>query len=519
MISGRRDILMLKRMNRKQLIVKYICVFMCLVLTAAGSAAVFAEEEGAEEAALEAAVGEAVAEVVAAVEGAEGTAEAESAPAPETVVSSVIRTNELEGWPDAADKASDYLCLLDTTTDTVLIDKNMDLQTSPASLTKLMTILVALENGNLDDKVTMTQTGVDYAVAGSANLYTVVGEEFTLRDMLYGIMLASANDMAEQVAEYVGGGSVDNFVAMMNEKAEALGCTGTHFVNATGMPADGQLSTAHDMAIICEEALKNPTFKEIASAKTYTIPATTTYAPRELTNNFPLFADPATYKIKGVYGGKTGYTDAAQNCLAAFCDRSGRGQICIALHCNDLAAMIDDADKAFQYGYYKWKLRQVTPPEGQELAAGGSVLTPKKKEIEDCTTTETVSDEADGRERVDTVYYWSGVPVGTSSILRVKPTPEPTSVPEPVVQETAVSAAAPAAGTESMTALPAAATPEPQTSEKIQAAEPKAVLMVTLPFGISMNRSSFIAIAVLSLLILLGIILILLTAVFRKHNE
>ena len=149
MISGRRDILMLKRMNRKQLIVKYICVFMCLVLTAAGSAAVFAEEEGAEEAALEAAVEGAEGTAEAAAEGAQ--AEAESAPAPETVVSSVIRTNELEGWPDAADKASDYLCLLDTTTDTVLIDKNMDLQTSPASLTKLMTILVALENGNLDD--------------------------------------------------------------------------------------------------------------------------------------------------------------------------------------------------------------------------------------------------------------------------------------------------------------------------------------------------------------------------------
>ena len=583
---------------------------------------VYAEDGAAEEVAQEAA--EEVAAEAAVPEMAAPIDEPVAAPA-ESVVSSVIATNEIDGWPKASEKESDYVCLLETATGTVLINKNMDAQSSPASLAKIMTILVAIEQGNLNDKVTMTQTGVDLAVAGSANLYTEVGESFTLRDMLYGVMLASANDMAMQVAEYVGGGSVDNFVAMMNEKAEELGCTGTHFVNPTGLTADGQVSTAHDLAVICAAALENPEFRDIASAETYTIAASEIYAPRELVNNFPCISDPENYRIDGVYGGKTGYTDAALNCIAAFCNRSEREEVLVALHSPDMAKSVRDASESFKYGYNKWKVRKVKPAKGEELLSGGKVVLPKKKKVKDCEKNETATDADGGMEQVETTYLWSGVPVGTSTILRVKPTPAPTSAP-------AVTEAAPAAlptdstgtgfplaattgegfsglsealnggaaagtpsGNGAETAAPGAATqavpagaeagtadvagtvagapnaagtqvgmqdaagvpavgtqdaagaqagtqnaaggqavgtqdaagaqagvqgaPQVQTTDTAEAPETKAAQKVSLPLGVTMNRNAFIAIAVLSLLILLGIILILLTAVFRRGKD
>ncbi len=329
-----------------------------------------------------------------------------------------IRTNNLDGWPKASEKLSDYVCVLDTSTDTVLIDKNMDVMTPPASLTKIMTTLVALENGNPDDRIRMTEAGLKYAASGSSNLYTTEGESFLLKDMLYGVMLASANDMATQVAEHIGGGSVDNFVAMMNDKAAELGCTGTHFINACGMPAEGQVSTAHDMAVISEEALKNEVFREIVSTMSYTIPATEIYAAREITNHHPMLSNPETYPLEGVIGGKTGYTDAAGNCLATYCERDGRLIICVTMHADGIGNCLYDTMKCYKYAYGKWALKKVKTRKGEELIGGGEVLVPKKKKVRNCEKTETVTGTDDGRERVDTVYYWSGVPVGTSSVIR-----------------------------------------------------------------------------------------------------
>ena len=438
-----------------------------------------------------------------------------------------IITNRTEGWPKASEKDCDYVCLYDTSTDTVLINKGMDVQTPPASLTKIMTVLVALERGNLDDMVAMTQTGVDFAVSGSSNLYTVLGESFTLRDMLYGTLLASANDMATQVAEYIGGGSVDNFVAMMNERAKEIGCTGTNFVNACGMPADGHVSTAHDMALISAEAIKNDTFREMVSTVNYTIAATDIYAAREITNHHPSLASPDAYGFQGVIGGKTGYTDAAGNCLVTYVERDGRLIVCVTMHGDGIGACLQDTSEMITYAYVKWVLRNVKPKEGEELVAGGKVLTPKKKKIKNCDKNETVTDNGDGREKVENVYLWKGTEVGRATILRPKPTPVPTETPTP--QPAAPETGAPQ-GTESTAGTGYGAffgesgaenaqtgtAANALTTDKAQAAQAEEAPKVQLPFGITMNRAPFISIAVLALLILLGIILILLTIALRK---
>ena len=163
--------------------------------------------------------------------------------------------------------------ILEDSTGTTLYAKNMDEVLYPGSTVKIMTCLLALENSNLTDEVTMTATGVSGVTDGGANISAQLDEVFTMEQCLYAIMVASANDIALQVAEHIGG-SVENFVAMMNTRAAQLGCTNTVFTNPTGLPDENQHTTAHDMALIMKAATENPSFSPIASANTYTIPAT-----------------------------------------------------------------------------------------------------------------------------------------------------------------------------------------------------------------------------------------------------
>ena len=524
------------KINRNRLPALFWALVLCAVMiSGAMPAAVFAEASGeeavyeeaaaddasgedAEAGAEEGAADEAAADEAATADAAEtASGAAAEAAQTETAAGDGIAGNSIEGWPSAKAKLSNYICVYDTTTGTVLMDKNMDVQTPPASLTKIMTVLIAIENGDLNADVAMTEAGLALAVAGSSNLYTVDGESFKLKDMLYGIILASANDMATQVAEYIGGGSVDNFVAMMNERAKELGCTGTHFVNACGMPAEGHVSTAHDMALIAEAAFRNETFRDIIGTASYTIPATAIYAPREITSGHPALSDPEGHKLKGVIGGMLGYTDAAGSCMITYAKRSGRTVICVALHAPDADSAFDDTSAAFSYAYKKWKLRSLEVADGEELAGGGKVLTPKNTKIEDCEKEETVTDNGDGRDKIETTYLWAGVPVGTSTVLKTH------------VAEAAASSVS--SGTESaesggmnvLESLAESAEAEPEkpletaVTDTAVRNEAEAAPQVQLPFGITMNRTSFISIAILALLILLGIILILITIAVRKR--
>ena len=502
-------------------------MFALSALTISAFAEEGAQDAGAPVSSEAAAVEEAPAASAETTEPAAEAAEEEEEDAAEAETASSgddpILTNRLPDWPKAKAKKSDFVCLYDMSTGTVLLNKSMDVATPPASLTKIMTTLIAIENGNLDDQVAMTEAGLALAVAGSTNLYTVEGESFRLEDMLYGIMLASANDMAQQVAEYVGGGSVDNFVAMMNERAKELGCTGTVFVNATGMPEPGQVTTAHDMALICAAAMKQKPFRKIAKAVNYTIPATAIYAARELITQHPALAEPSSVSIPGVTGGKTGYSDDAGSCAATFAKRDGRNVICITLHADDLPTAMSDTKSAFNYAFKKWKLRELKLEENEELTDGGKILTPVKRTVSECEKQETVTDNGDGREKVETVYLWSGVPVGTSTVLRA---PVAESEPEAAVSSGSAPAEAAAESGAASLAEPAAETPLAETSEApaaemttetAEATAVQAAPTVQLPFGVTMNRTSFISIAVLALLILLGIILILLTIALRKR--
>ncbi len=300
-------------------------------------------------------------------------------------------TSEDSSWPAKPDINSEAYVLMDYDTGNIICQKDMNKKMYPASITKIMTCLLAVENGNLDDTVTMTQTGVDYAVDGSSNLYTQVGEQFVLRDMLYGMMLKSANDIATQIGEYIGGGDLSHFIDMMNERAKEIGCTGTHFNNACGMPDENHYVTAHDFALIFQEALKNDTFREVISTAYYTMPATNMCSEtRELYNHHAMLTD-ERFAYDGVIGGKNGYTDDAGYTLVTGAERDGRTLIVVTLKATDVGSALNDHINLFDYGFDNFQ--NVEAMSGDEVSSGGTITIPNDATVDDCSYEDTTDDD------------------------------------------------------------------------------------------------------------------------------
>ena len=216
--------------------------------------------------------------------------------------------------------------VIDAASGRVLLSHNADAALPMASTTKVMTALLAIESGNPEDPVTCSRTA--FGVPGTS-IYLSEGETLTLRDMLYGLMLASGNDAATAIAEHIGG-TVEQFCAMMTARAAELGCTSTHFLTPHGLPCEGHYTTAHDLALIAREAMTHPTFREIVGTSRATIPWEGRNYDRVLNNKNKLLT---TYE--GATGIKTGYTKKAGRCLIFGAARDGMEIIGVVLNCPD----------------------------------------------------------------------------------------------------------------------------------------------------------------------------------------
>lgn len=281
-----------------------------------------------------------------------------------------VESNAWKDWPQAPDIKSGTGIVMDAKTGTVLYDKGMDDQRYPASITKIMTTLIALENAPLDTPVTFTATGMADAYAGSSNINPVLGETFNLEQCLYMIMLKSANDVATQVAEVVGG-SVASFVDKMNAKAAEIGAVNTHFSNASGLFAADHYTSAHDMALITQEALKNTTFTKIASTCSYTVPATNMSAARTYQNHHVMMnKDDHTYYYDGCFGGKTGFTDESRNTLVTFVNKNNLELIVVIMYSPDGVVMFQDTKLMLDYVYTNFKLGS----KGELMSTGGDYV-------------------------------------------------------------------------------------------------------------------------------------------------
>lgn len=238
--------------------------------------------------------------------------------------------------------------LYDVTHNVFLYEKNGDTRYYPASITKILTALLVLENCNLTDTVTFSKTAVTNLESGAVNLGLQEGDRVSVKDCLYGLLLKSANEVANGLAEHVGG-SISGFAEMMNAKAKALGCTDSNFVNPNGLNNSNHYTTAHDMALIAKAAFANEKLCEIASTTSYKFPATKGSPERTITMGHRMLYSNDYRYYKGIVGGKTGYTSLAGNTLVTCVEKDGVRMVAVILksqgtHYTDTKALLD-------YGY------------------------------------------------------------------------------------------------------------------------------------------------------------------------
>lgn len=268
--------------------------------------------------------------------------------------------------------------LIDVTSGRILYSKDGDKELRIASLTKIMTAIVAIEEGRLDEKVKVTSSA--FAKEGSS-LYLKLGEEMTLENMLYGLMLRSGNDAASAIAEHIGG-SEEGFVLLMNRKAEQIGLTHSHFMNPHGLDADGHYSTANDLAKLTAYALHNPVFKRIVATENKSAPN-----PNESWEYSWHNKNKMLRLYEGADGVKTGYTKKAFRCLVSSATRDGQQLAAVTLNdgddWNDHARMLD-------FGFEHFPLVEIAeqeqPVQNMELVTGRGFKYPLAKGEEEYLT-------------------------------------------------------------------------------------------------------------------------------------
>ncbi len=255
-------------------------------------------------------------------------------------------------WPSAPGISSDGGIIMDADTGTVLYSKNINTEMYPASITKLMTVLLVLENCTLDQTLTFSKNAVFNIEFGSNHIGMNVGEQITVEEALYGILLESANEVSNGVGELIAGDQ-DKFVEMMNKRAQELGCKHTHFMNANGLHDKQHYSSPYDMALIARECLKHPDFKRIAGTRAYQLqPTNKVNEVRYLNNQHKMF-EGRKNAYEGFECGKTGFTNQALNTLVTIAKRDNMELICVTMHGN--LTQYTDTATLLDYGFKNYK--------------------------------------------------------------------------------------------------------------------------------------------------------------------
>lgn len=263
---------------------------------------------------------------------------------------------ETTEYPDDPTRAPDLVAnaaiVMDAASGQVLYEKNSEEKKYPASITKILTVLIALEhNVDFNATVTMSENAIWGVERDSTLIGLDVGEQVTVKDLVYATMVKSANECAYALAEYVAG-DIESFAKLMNERAAEIGCKNTHFVTPNGLHDEDHYTTAYDMALITKEALKNDTFREIAGTLNYTVPATNlTEETRPLWNGNKMINPAEPYYYEYCEGGKTGYTMKANNTLMTFAKKDGLELICVIMDCDGAKYAYSDTKALYNYCY------------------------------------------------------------------------------------------------------------------------------------------------------------------------
>ena len=260
--------------------------------------------------------------------------------------------------------ASQTAVLMDADTGVVLYEKNMHDTMYPASITKIMTAMLAIQHLEPEQVLTVSQTAVNAVPRTSSHISLQAGERLTVRDALYAIGMESANDAANVLAEAVSG-SLEAFAEEMTRQAQALGAMNTHFANANGLPDSQHFTTAYDMALITAAALKQEGLATYFSTVNYTLPATNLSAARSFSNKDRLLPG-GQYYYEGVLMAKTGWTSSAQGTFAAVVKQGDTTLVAITLKSPLLEDKYKDTHKLMDYGFTHYSAVKVS---GEQVTA------------------------------------------------------------------------------------------------------------------------------------------------------
>lgn len=346
-----------------------------------------------------------------------------------------IQSNQIENWPEGPAIGAQAAILLEEKTGIILYAKNIHEKLYPASTTKLMTCLIAAENSSMEEMVTFSHDAVFSIEPGSSNIGIDVGQALPMEECLYGILTASANEVANAVAEHVAG-SMDDFTDMMNEKAAELGCTDTHFANAHGLFDENHYTSAYDLAIIAKAFFQNEQLSRLGNTASHHFEATATQPDDFIVRNkHKLITGEISYS--GIKGGKTGYTDEARQTLVTCAEKNGMKLICVILK-EESPEQFHDTVKLFDYGFTNFAVTNVAENETKynientrffhtsydifgnsnpilTLNKNSYLILPKTADFTDLTS-KISYDTAESDEIAQINYYYHNTYVGTATL-------------------------------------------------------------------------------------------------------
>lgn len=245
--------------------------------------------------------------------------------------------------------------LMDSRTTKPLYTKDENTKMYPASTTKIMTAILTLENCDLDEVATASYSALSNIPEGYTTADIQIGEQLTIEQLLELLLVHSANDAANVLAEYIGG-SIDSFVSMMNTKLNDLGLTNTHFTNAYGLHDDNHYTTAHDLSFLMKYCLQNETFRKISGQASCAIPATNMWGPRKYDSTNQLLIAGDDYYYQYVFSGKTGFTSQAKHCLVTAAYNNDLELICVVLGNDD---RFNVTRSLYEYAFSSYELKNV----------------------------------------------------------------------------------------------------------------------------------------------------------------
>lgn len=368
-------------------------------------------------------------------------------------------------WPeDKPNVYSEAAIVMEASTGAILYSKNIHQTYYPASITKILTTILAIENASLSETVTFSREAIFDVELTSSRIGIDVGEKLTMEQSLYSIMLASANEVSYAIAEHISG-SLESFTNLMNSRAKELGALNSNFVNPNGLPDPNHYTTAYDMALISRAAIRNDVFREITGTRTYSIPPTNIQKEtRYLANHHKFIKKDKIYE--GAIGGKTGYTKVAKYTLVTFAERNGMSLISVIMKCDSIEHEYSDTAKLLDFGFNNYTLYNITDmvdPNAKEstlftkysplfnrstsrlqLSENGNIVLPNTASFQSAIKEVKLQPNAeikDGKNVIGNISYtYDGVVVGyadiiynnipSNSILKTSYTPTPTPLPK-----------------------------------------------------------------------------------------